>query len=404
MSAWHGHDVPAVAALLAEDHADAWRQVAAWHRTADLLLYHADTLTGLRERVAAAWPPERSPAAAAYVDHLDGLVASVAGTRAAALANGAALAGILSTLEDARTRVEAVNREWQWNAATGQRPEGILMPRAPNVTPQWRQTLNQRVHEQMTAVDQAVFEYTNQLAVPLPYDRRGPTNEDLRATGGAPARNPAGHIAEPAGGETGMARHAISAALPNQLADLGPQLAGDPVQASGEREFSAGPTGSAAAALPPQGPSAAATVAASRRVLPEQPTRSAVGRNSPGGRANHEGRVARPSPTAGPVPRDAGPPDRRRENPRRTSSAAEPAPEIAKPAVPAQEARTDGARVPPAAGVVGSAGVVPSGVRPHARPQQRRRWPVPSGVEPIITPHRAIERFHPGPGVIGLDR
>ncbi len=65
---WSMVDVPTMwVSAQAADTQMAWEQVGAWSRTHELLLFHESRLKTLQLELSAAWPPERSPAAYAFV-------------------------------------------------------------------------------------------------------------------------------------------------------------------------------------------------------------------------------------------------------------------------------------------------------------------------------------------------
>jgi hypothetical protein len=384
VTAWYGHDVPAVAALLAEDHADAWHQVSAWHRTADLLLYHADTLARLRDRVAHAWPPERSPASSAYLDYLDGLIASVTDTREAALTNGTALAGILSTLEDARTRVEAVNREWQW----------IILPRGPNVTPRWRETLNQQVYERMTAVEQTIFEYTNQLVQTAPYGAESGYDESP-----LPEKTN-GHVILAA--EASRHAHNVS----SSTSGTQPSALGATPQSDRFPDHVSLASGSLAPATAPDMPSAGdpksthangqAATRPMRWQAPVLPARAGQLQMPGGSRGG-----ARPSKSTAV---DASisrvrPPGRGEGLPPQGTQSSHHEPESSLSNTVSGE-YAESPRIPPA--IFGGSTPFRGPALPHRR--QVRRWTAIEGVPQVLLPRLVVARSDPGPGVLGIDR
>ena len=70
---------------------------------------------GYREKLAEAWPPERSAASAAYVAHLDYLIGHVQQTYDAAVANYDAFAGATGALSTTRYELKKIYDEYQAN-------------------------------------------------------------------------------------------------------------------------------------------------------------------------------------------------------------------------------------------------------------------------------------------------
>src|SRR5436305_8499496 len=92
---WGRFDVPALWAMAAmEDSSGSWTQVWAWWRCRDALDAYRRHLAACRSALADKWPPERSPASAAFIGHLDDIIKSVGTTAEAAGSNAVALAGI----------------------------------------------------------------------------------------------------------------------------------------------------------------------------------------------------------------------------------------------------------------------------------------------------------------------
>ncbi|WP_157756933.1 hypothetical protein [Plantactinospora sp. KBS50] len=110
---WASWDVAGMWRMLAgQDTAAQWRQVAGWRRTCELVRAHLVRLRQHRDRLAAAWPPERSAAARTYLDRLDQLIASVAQTHDAATANFAIAAAAAGAIDAARTDLKKIYDEY----------------------------------------------------------------------------------------------------------------------------------------------------------------------------------------------------------------------------------------------------------------------------------------------------
>jgi hypothetical protein len=92
-----------------------WDLLTGWRRSFELTLQHMAQVKGYRENLAAAWPPERSPASAAYIARLDELIAHLQGTYDAAVANHSAFSSATLALSSARTDLERVVNEYLAN-------------------------------------------------------------------------------------------------------------------------------------------------------------------------------------------------------------------------------------------------------------------------------------------------
>jgi hypothetical protein len=99
---------------MVKDHNESpgWNQALAWMRTFELLDYHRLRIQSYRELLVAKWPPERSPAAAAFLTQVDALLASLTQMRDAAMANGPALEQITAGISEARIKLASVHQDW----------------------------------------------------------------------------------------------------------------------------------------------------------------------------------------------------------------------------------------------------------------------------------------------------
>jgi hypothetical protein len=99
---------------MVKDHNETlgWDQALAWMRTFELLDYHRLRIQAYRDLLVAKWPPERSPAAAAFLTQVDALLASLTQMRDAAMANGPALEQITAGISEARIKLASVHRDW----------------------------------------------------------------------------------------------------------------------------------------------------------------------------------------------------------------------------------------------------------------------------------------------------
>src|SRR5205814_9902294 len=98
---WSRYDVPSLWAMASmEDSSDSWTQVWAWWRCRDALDAYRRHLTACRDGLADKWPPQRSPASAAFLGRVDEMIKSVGETAEAAASNAVGLAGIINALDD----------------------------------------------------------------------------------------------------------------------------------------------------------------------------------------------------------------------------------------------------------------------------------------------------------------
>ena len=76
---WYGRSVPDMWTAMANQQTDNhWTLLTGWRKSYELTLQHMTAVRNYRENLAAAWPPEKSAASAAYLQRLDDLLASSA--------------------------------------------------------------------------------------------------------------------------------------------------------------------------------------------------------------------------------------------------------------------------------------------------------------------------------------
>jgi hypothetical protein len=382
---WERYELPQLVAFLSEDLGQASTHAAAWYRTAAMADSYRAALQRIRDGLAGVWSPQHSPAAVMYLGRLDSMITSLVDLHEAALANGEALNGVLTTLQGARRRVEQLHNEWVTNESLIQQPEY-----STGLEP-WRAPLNQQAWQHMRETDNAVYAYLPRMVKPKPW-RPGATVDPpptpLDGSGG-----PTGSAASgPAGGRSARPPVVPPVYLPDDSAVPSPQSGAIP------------PTGGPVLT---GGPALGGDVGVTGRG-------AGVGGGAAGGGLGSgssgswmvdtpHGRVMRSGAVIG-IPPEPG-------------SGLPGSPEGA------ASARTPGARSPsrpssglPAeptgAGERGTAGLMGGigGVGGRSG-QQRRRcgsepyvvWEVREGVPPVIEP--GPEPVHePGPGVIGIDR
>jgi hypothetical protein len=89
--------------------------VSGWQKSAELVNSHRFQVQSYRDNLAAAWPPKKSAASAAYLLRLDELIGHLTETYNAALANHDALAAATLSLSLAQHDVQKLYDEYQAN-------------------------------------------------------------------------------------------------------------------------------------------------------------------------------------------------------------------------------------------------------------------------------------------------
>jgi hypothetical protein len=90
-----------------------WQLVEAWNKSAQLLGDHLWQMQEYRSNLAAVWPPQKSPAAAAYLDRLDELISNVKETYEASIANHRAFSAVTGSIHQAQAQMRKIYQEYQ---------------------------------------------------------------------------------------------------------------------------------------------------------------------------------------------------------------------------------------------------------------------------------------------------
>ncbi|GAA0417151.1 hypothetical protein Aca07nite_07970 [Actinoplanes capillaceus] len=115
-TSWNGMSVDAMWELIS-DHDSAPHQEMgdAWYKSAKLLENHVTQVRSYRDRLAEAWPPERSRAAYAYIERLEQLIISLEETRLASNTNWRVLTTTIDAVEQAKEKVAGIQKEYAAN-------------------------------------------------------------------------------------------------------------------------------------------------------------------------------------------------------------------------------------------------------------------------------------------------
>ncbi|NUT38031.1 MAG: hypothetical protein HOV79_33705, partial [Hamadaea sp.] len=89
-----------------------WKQSAGWQKAIDLASTNLYRLKDFREKLTAAWPPEKSEASKEYVTKLDELITSVQDVYDAAVTNKTSASNLASAIGEAKYKVEPLYQAW----------------------------------------------------------------------------------------------------------------------------------------------------------------------------------------------------------------------------------------------------------------------------------------------------
>jgi hypothetical protein len=382
---WERHTVAELAGFLDEDLGSAWTHVRAWSGTAEMAGGYGQALRRVRDGLAKIWPPERSPAAAAYLSRMDALIASLDDMHEVAVSNGAALKGILETLEGAKRQVDQLLEQWKVNQAS------VPDPAYASGEEPWPGELSRQAAQRMHETDAAVYEYGSRMVEPHPFQPGPPWFDPARPVDGS-----GGSAGSAGGGLSGGGRSvrppeiapvpSLSVSHPAESragapAGSGPVLSGGPVPGGGE-VVPGGPAGGGQGSAPASGSAPGSGPSASWFV------------DTP------RGRVLRAGGVIGPVsaPGNGFPDGAVRSGPGGTAP-----PPSSRPAASAEPVQSGEPGTPGVMGGMGGVGGRSGRERHRRRSEPYVEWKVPKGVPPVIEPGPE-PKHDPGPGVIGIDR
>ena len=178
---WFAHDTPSMWRMVENQDTDNhWRHVSGLRKITELTSTHLWRLKEYREKLAAAWPPERSPAAAAFVGRLDYLIAHVQQTHDVAAANYTTVMTATSTLQLARGQVRTIHEEWVTKRRQKQDYDDAVafqmdsqLPGVslgdPPVTDSDLERLNNKARSVMYDLSSTLLQSQAQLQRPAPY-------------------------------------------------------------------------------------------------------------------------------------------------------------------------------------------------------------------------------------------
>ncbi|BFU42339.1 hypothetical protein [Krasilnikovia sp. MM14-A1004] len=192
---WFAHDVDSMWDAIADQHTDPHNEVVrGWRRTAELTSEHLSRVTEYRANLAAAWPPDKSPASKAYLARLDELIDHLRETHAAASANYTAFSSVTSALTSTRTRLEPIYQQYaanktsiaMWQAqkdaaaaaskpsssptpSPSPSPQASPVPTNPPVSAEQQEQLNNQARVLMYELSNAVISGQAELQKPTEY-------------------------------------------------------------------------------------------------------------------------------------------------------------------------------------------------------------------------------------------
>jgi hypothetical protein len=174
---WSSMDVPAMWALIANQETTAhYEMLTGWQKSYELILEHMAQVQNYRENLAAAWPPEKSPASAAYIAQLDDLITHLQKTYDASIANHTAFAGATLSLSLSRNGLKKIYDEYTANQtkldAFNAKPKPVqygkvpVLPPKPPVAAGRQEELNNQARVLMSKLSTDLVQSQTSLTAP----------------------------------------------------------------------------------------------------------------------------------------------------------------------------------------------------------------------------------------------
>jgi hypothetical protein len=166
-------------AIQNQDTTAHYQLLAGWRKSYELTLEHLSHVQSYRQNLAEAWPPEKSPASATYLQRLDDLIANLQSTYDAAVANHDAFANATLAISLSRTDVEKIYNEYTSNQAKLEefknRPyvaagKSAVPPQKPPVPDGRQEQLNNQARSIMYGLSSEIIQAKTQITKPPAYD------------------------------------------------------------------------------------------------------------------------------------------------------------------------------------------------------------------------------------------
>jgi hypothetical protein len=192
---WMALDVPAMWALVANQDTTAhYKALTGWQKSYELILEHMAQVQNYRENLAAAWPPEKSPASAAYIAQLDDLIMHLQKTYDAAIANHSAFAGATLSLSLSRDDLKKIYDEYTANQAKlnafNAKPKPVqygkvpVLPPKPPVAASRQEELNNQARVLMSNLSTDLVQAQTSLTAPPKFVPPQLIDDQKKAIGG----------------------------------------------------------------------------------------------------------------------------------------------------------------------------------------------------------------------------
>lgn len=165
-----------------------WDLVDGWKKSSELLGEHRFQVQDYRDNLAAAWPPERSAASAAYLARLDTLIANLTETYEAALSNYDAISAATGSIYQAQVKMDKIYQEYASNKSllddynakqqpTGATPTPRPSGEQPPVAPGRQEQLRTQAATMLSTVSSDLAQAQVRIVTPTKYEPAKPVEE-----------------------------------------------------------------------------------------------------------------------------------------------------------------------------------------------------------------------------------
>ncbi|MEV0902204.1 hypothetical protein [Actinoplanes sp. NPDC049802] len=201
-TSWKAMTVDDIWALIKDHDSNPHREMGdAWDKSAQLLEKHIGQVRSYRDRLAEAWPPEKSKAAYAYLERLEQLLISLEETRLAAKTNWRVLTATIDAVEEAKEKVAGIQKEFADNRDKLQKFEQAKnetalatmdpLPTTPPVPYSRQEDLNTQARITMESLSAELAAAQSNFIAPKPFNLTSLVNDGAEtnyqgATGGGP--------------------------------------------------------------------------------------------------------------------------------------------------------------------------------------------------------------------------
>ncbi len=177
---WSAMNVAEMWALIAnQDTASHYQLLTGWQKSYELLIEHLGQMQNYRDNLASAWPPEKSPASAAYIGQLDDMISHLQKTYDAAVTNHTVLAGATLSIGSTRDDLKAMYDEYTANEAKlakfAAEPKPVqygkapILPPKPPVSPSRQEELNSQARVLMSELSTDLVQAQTSLTTPTKF-------------------------------------------------------------------------------------------------------------------------------------------------------------------------------------------------------------------------------------------